>query len=116
MSTSSVDIPTMTDNNGHKVWRLNGQIHRQDGPAIEHAHRRRDVACNEWYLHGELHREDGPAYEMNGTKGWYIHGKRHREDGPAFERSDGTKMWYLNGNKITHEEHSSQMTLVKSAL
>jgi hypothetical protein len=94
MSTSSVDIPTMTDNNGHKVWRLNGQIHRQDGPAIEHAHRRRDVACNEWYLHGE----------------------RHREDGPAIERSDGTKMWYLNGNKITHEEHSSQMTLVKSAL
>jgi len=29
-----------------------------------------------WYLNGEFHREDGPAYvEPNGTKAWYLNGK-----------------------------------------
>jgi hypothetical protein len=29
-----------------------------------------------WYLHGNLHREDGPAIEYaNGTKYWYLDGK-----------------------------------------
>ncbi len=32
---------------------------------------------------GELHREDGPAIEYtSGTKMWYQNGKLHREDGP----------------------------------
>ena len=32
------------------------------------------VKC--WYLNGDLHREDGPAIEAaNGTKYWYINGK-----------------------------------------
>jgi hypothetical protein len=45
----------------------------------------------EWYnLNGECHREDGPAKEFaNGTKYWYINGKLHREDGPAIEFADG---------------------------
>ena len=29
-----------------------------------------------WFLNGKLHREDGPAYEhANGTKSWYLNGK-----------------------------------------
>jgi hypothetical protein len=29
-----------------------------------------------WYLNGELHREDGPAVEYpDGTKRWYLNGK-----------------------------------------
>ena len=29
-----------------------------------------------WYLNGELHREDGPAYEsVDGHKVWYYKGK-----------------------------------------
>jgi hypothetical protein len=29
-----------------------------------------------WYLNGELHREDGPAIEYaGGTKEWYLNGK-----------------------------------------
>ena len=40
-----------------------------------------------WYQNGELHREDGPAIERaNGTKEWYQNGKLHREDGPAAYR------------------------------
>ena len=30
-----------------------------------------------WYLNGERHREDGPACEYNdGTKQWFLNGKR----------------------------------------
>ena len=56
--------------NGDKEWRLNGKLHREDGPTIEYA---------------------------SGRKVWYLNGKCHREDGPAFEYADGDKRWALNG-------------------
>ena len=56
--------------NGDKCWYVNGQLHREDGPAIEHA---------------------------NGDKCWYVNGQRHRVDGPAIEYADGGKEWYVNG-------------------
>jgi len=50
----------------------------------------------QWVVNGDLHREDGPALEYyNGSKYWYLNGKRHREDGPA-EESFGKVHWYLN--------------------
>ena len=59
-----------------------------------------------WYLNGERHREDGPAIEWaDGDKSWYLNGERHREDGPAAECADGTKFWYLNGTWMTEQEH-----------
>ena len=62
-----------------------------------------------WYLNGELHREDGPAIEgANGDKYWWLNGKRHREDGPAAEEAHGYKSWYLNDKKVTQEEHKRQ--------
>jgi len=34
-----------------------------------------------WWLNGNLHREDGPAIEWNnGTKYWYLNGNLHREE------------------------------------
>jgi len=58
-----------------------------------------------WFLNGELHREDGPAVEyVSGTKHWYLNGERHREDGPAIEFISGNKYWYLNGKGLTEEE------------
>ena len=58
----------------------------------------------EWRLKGELHREDGPAVERpDGTKGWFSRGKQHREDGPAIEYDDGSKDWYLIGQQVTEE-------------
>lgn len=52
-----------------------------------------------WYnSNGELHRDDGPAIEWyDGSNRWFINGKRHRNDGPAIEHGDGTKAWYING-------------------
>lgn len=50
---------------------------------------------------GELHREDGPAIEgPNGDKEWFFNAKYHREDGPAVIWADGTEEWYLNGREL----------------
>ena len=63
-----------------------------------------------WYLNGNLHREDGPAVEWaDGTKYWYLNDKLHREDGPAVEYADGTKFCYLNGKGLTNEEFNAKM-------
>jgi hypothetical protein len=58
-----------------------------------------------WFLNGNRHREDGPAIEWaGGSKYWYLNGKLHREDGPAIEWADGSKYWYLNGKEYTEAE------------
>jgi len=58
-----------------------------------------------YYLNGELHREDGPAVEYtNGDKFWIINGKKHREDGPAIEFASGNKYWFINGEELTEQE------------
>lgn len=62
----------MTINNfGDKVWRLsNGDIHRENGPAVEYT---------------------------DGSKAWWTNGKRHRAGGPAIDFSNGHKEWWSNG-------------------
>ena len=88
-----------TYSNGTKEWYLNGELHREDGPAVEHLD-----GTKEWYLNGELHREEGPAYENpDGTKAWCLNGKYHREGGPAIEHSTGHKEWWLNGEEVDPE-------------
>ena len=62
---------------GTKFWRLNGEFHRTDGPAIERA---------------------------SGSKWWCINGKLHRTDGPAMEFANGSKHWYINGKQYSEEE------------
>ena len=69
-----------------------------------------------WFLNGNLHREDGPAIECaNGTKYWYLNGKCHREDGPACEYASGDKRWYLNGIwlKCTTQQEFLQLLKLK---
>jgi len=64
----------------------------------------------QYNINGELHREDGPAIERaNGDKYWYLNGEYHREDGPAVERASGTKSWYLNDVRYTAEEHYNKL-------
>ena len=49
-------------------------------------------------VNGQLHREDGPAVEYtNGDKMWYFNDRLHREDGPAVEYANGKKSWWING-------------------
>ena len=53
-------------------------------------------------LKGELHHEDGPAViSPAGTKSWYQNGLRHRIEGPAIELYDRINHEYwINGKKI----------------
>jgi|SRR5579859_2998528 len=84
------------DEFGNEWWTLNGQLHREDGPAAEW-----HDGDKAWYLHGQCHRIDGPAIEYyNGTKSWYYHGQHHRLDGPAIEYASGKKIWYYHGKMI----------------
>jgi len=95
--------------NGAKSWYQNGELHREDGPAVEW-----DDGDKYWYQNGKYHREDGPAIELaNGDKEWWLNGKLHREDGPAIELSNGSKEWWLNGNLHREERHSERMNPAK---
>jgi hypothetical protein len=54
---------------------------------------------------GQLHREDGPAIEWsNGRKYWCLNGKLHREDGPAIEYLNGDKEWFINDKEYSKQE------------
>ena len=62
-----------------------------------------------WRLDGKLHRENGPAIEnVDGCKSWWIRGDFHRENGPAIEWANGTKSWYLNGVGMTEDQYRAQ--------
>ena len=107
---------------GTKWWVLNGELHRETGPAIEWAN-----GSKEWWLNGKNYSEEdwkkeveklkmntktikvknyneipkdftGMAEHADGSKQWFLNRKLHREnDLPAIEHPNGTKMWYLNG-------------------
>mgnify|MGYP000497014347 FL=1 len=98
------DGPALELSNGEKYWYLHGKVHRTDGPAMEFPD-----GTKKWCLNGEYHRTDGPAFEWaNGDKYWYNNGKMHREDGPAIEHEDGRKHWYINGVYLTEEEFNQR--------
>ena len=85
---------------GDRFWYLNGNLHREDGPAVEWA-----SGTRSWFLNGNLHREDGAAVEWaSGTRYWYLNGKLHRTDGPAIEEAGGCREWWLNGKEVTEQE------------
>jgi antitoxin component YwqK of YwqJK toxin-antitoxin module len=87
-------------------YRLNGELHRDDGPAriTNDAH---GALIEEFYRNGKLHRENGPARIEQQPDGshygeyWYRNGEQHCSDGPAvIEReADGSlaEEYWLNG-------------------
>jgi hypothetical protein len=96
-----------TDEYGDRRWyNSEGELHREDGPAIEWADGTRS-----WYLNNQRHREDGPAMEWSdGTRSWYWNGLLHRELGPAIEHASGTHEWYWNGQPLTFEQWLDKTT------
>ena len=93
-----VAVETLTDGRKRTFWRVNGKLHREDGPAIIFSDRNKA-----WYRNGKLHREDGPAdVYPDGREHWYIDGKLHREDGPAVIYPDGSEFWFKDG--LPHRE------------
>ena len=71
------------DDKKGEEWRLNGVLHREDGPARTYSN-----GTKQYYKHGYLHRIGGPAVEANYgycTKTvYYYEGKIHNEKGPAY--------------------------------
>ena len=91
---------------GTQQWCLNGNFHREDGPALIYAN---GSQC--WCLNGVYHREDGPAVtRSDGTQEWWLNGHLHREDGPAIIYADGQQQWYLNG--IQHDKISNKISFI----
>jgi hypothetical protein len=82
--------PTMIiDANGDKTWRVNGFLHRTDGPAREWAD---DTKA--WYFDNSLHRTDGPAVEWpDGHKTWWLYGRLYSFDD-----------WLDVNKNLTHEQ------------
>ena len=78
-------------------YRLNGQLHRTDGPAVEY-----DDGGTAYYVDGLLHRTDGPALEWPGgiRKEYFVNGKRHRIDGPALTFPNNREEYYINGKRV----------------
>jgi hypothetical protein len=82
--------------NGRVEWRMDGVIHRVDGPAVE-----LDTGYRAWYQNGVPHRLDGPAIEnADGSREWLIDGAHHREDGPALIDAQGREFWYKHGEYV----------------
>jgi len=89
----SKDLIRTINKYGTIIYELNGQFHRDDGPAIEYTD-----GTKKWYLNGFLHRTDGPAVEYaDGGELWYADNRLHRDDGPAVKFANGEKHWYKKG-------------------
>jgi hypothetical protein len=71
------------DSDGDTVWKLDGKVHRTDGPAVE---------------------------TLRGEKAWCVHNAWHREDGPAIEFADGSVAWWLNGKQLSLDQWLAQTT------
>ena len=70
-----------------------------------------------YYVNGNIHREDGPAIEyINGTKVWRINNKLHRLDGPAIEWHTGDKSYYIEDKSYTKEEFDKVAYFIKNGL
>jgi len=59
----------------------------------------------EWRVNGKLHRVDGPAqiFANRNYKAWWLNGERHRTDGPAIVTtimSHLIELWFLNDNEL----------------
>jgi len=55
-----------------------------------------------WYLNGELHREDGPAVEFpDGETFWWVNGYPYTEE--EFKQYQRTKQFNENMSKILEE-------------
>lgn len=90
---SNITSTVLSD--GTQVYRLDGEFHREDGPARIFSN-----GTEHWFIHGKCHREDGPAIVIpNGTKMWKLNDEYHREDGPATINPYGENTWYVNGVK-----------------
>jgi len=86
------DGPALITDDGYQSWYKNGKWHRADGPACIWPD-----GTQQWCRNGKLHRENDPAHiGADGKQYWYKNGKCHREDGPAIIYASGAQSWWIN--------------------
>ena len=63
-----------------------------------------EYGTKRWFLNGNLHREDGPAVEyLGGLKYWYLHNKKaHPETLVDYHLSRGTFCYYNEETQTLH--------------
>ena len=72
------------------------------------------IGSKSWFLNGNGHREDGPAIEYaSGNKEWYHNDFLHRLDGPAVEWNGGAKDWFYNGKYIDCQDQETFERIIK---
>ena len=94
MSNSQID-----DYGTTRWFNSDGILHREDGPAIEHAD-----GNQYWLVNGILHRDEfeGPAaIHANFRKEWFLRGILHRTSGPAVEYDNGDAEWWIDNSRLT---------------
>ena len=85
------------DADGTQEWRVAGQLHRLDNPAVIWA-----SGTQEWWANDQLHRVDGPAVIWaDGSQAWYVNNQLHRLNGPACIWAAGIQEWWVNNQNIT---------------
>jgi len=57
-----IEYKVKVHRDGNKYWRINGQLHREDGPAIEYPEG--SNRCGRWHLEGVEYTEDAHKAEM----------------------------------------------------
>jgi hypothetical protein len=77
-------------------WYRHGVLHRMGAPArIKTC--RGEIYAASWWLDGQLHRNDGPAKTGQYGDCWFRHGKPHRDEGPARQFGESYYAWYIDG-------------------
>jgi hypothetical protein len=125
------------DDFGNRLWQLNGEYHRDNGPAVErtdnqiwfqHGVKHRDGGPAEitevygqhvevWYQHGQIHRQDGPARVKHAVVSeWFRWGQLHREDGPARIGADGAETFCLDDVEYSRDDWQAELDLRRRLL
>lgn len=102
---------------GHE--KPNALLHRLRGPAVYFVNEQDEVVNNFWYYFGDVHRDDGPAineYYSNGNPRcleWAFMGDYHRIGGPArweFYANGRPRMiqWRIKG-RVSNKEGPTEI-------
>jgi len=104
---SHVSLPAAELPDGTLWYCVNGEFHREDGPAIINPD-----GTERWYRYGKLHRDGGPAMtdKKTGEMRWYQEDALHREDGPAWVDSKGESHYFLEGESFGPQAYQRELT------
>ncbi len=97
------------------TYKVNGRIHRDDGPAFQEWNGTGVLNYESWRQNGRLHRDNGPAHRRWNNAGvliveiWWKNDRWHRYNGPAYQQWNNAgelivEEWCQNGRDLPPEE------------